>query len=167
MLWSYHWRAFSPEKQGSRGGSEQRRWAEMGSGTSGEASWFKPLTLGLLEAHKANKISHQGALVQDPAVWGGCLHMVLQTPPRMSGRACGRLNALKRNNREQLFARYWDCSQSAGLFFILGGLQWSDGHLWAAATPSQHRHCRQTPESRLLLGKLCRQAVLLELLTNP
>lgn len=40
MLWSYPWRALSPEKQGSRGGSDRGRWAEMGSGTSGEASWW-------------------------------------------------------------------------------------------------------------------------------
>lgn len=60
---------------------------------------MKHQTLGSLEAHEANKISHQGALVLDPAVWGGCLFMVLQSTSRMPGRACGRLNALKRSNR--------------------------------------------------------------------
>lgn len=170
MLWSYHWRVLSPEKQESRGSSDTQteesgqKWAQ-----APQASWFKQLTLGSLETHIANKISHQGVLVQDQQCGVGACRPCSKAPHRMpvaDWMPC-REAALISDNSEQLHLpgiaialKLLVCFSSLVAYNDLMGIC-KQLPAWASTGTAG-----RPPKPRLLLGKLCSQALLLELLTN-
>lgn len=101
MLWSYHWRALSPEKQGSRGGSDNQTEGGGQKWTQAPQGWLPDLSIWLWGGWKHTKqtrfpIREFWCRTQQCGV-GACI-WCSKAPHSMPGRACGRPNGLQRSS---------------------------------------------------------------------
>lgn len=172
MLWSYHWRVLSPEKQESRGSSDTQRKVgrnglrhlrlpDLSNWLWGlwkhtlqtrfpiREFWSRTRSVGWVPADRAPK-HLTGCLAEPVADWMPCREAALISDNSEQLRLPGIAIALK----------LLVCFSSLVAYNDLMGIC-KQLPAWASTGTAG-----RPSKPRLLLGKLCSQALLLELLTN-
>lgn len=113
MLWSYHWRVLSPEKQGSRGGSDTQTEGGGQEWAQAPQERFPDLSIWLWGHWKHTE--QTGFPIRE--FWSRTQQCGVGAPKHLTGRLAEpvagwmpcREAALISANKEQSFARYRDC----------------------------------------------------------